>query len=84
MTLRGKLPSQVHCKPVLLHGLLLLVLVGCEDRWHHQNFNGWVSRIVCWRETLRAVLNLLHGQGLGVEGIHIHAVLEGDLLDVAL
>ena len=84
MALRGKLPSHVLRKSVQMHGLLLLVLVGCEDGRHHQNFNGRVSRIIGRWETLAALLNLLHGQGLGVEGIYIHAVLEGDLLDVAL
>jgi hypothetical protein len=61
----------------------LLILIGCEDGGDHQNFNGRVPRIIARWETY-AFLKLFHGQGLSVEGIYVHAVLERNLLDVAL
>ena len=80
-TRRRELPSQVLCKSLQLQ--LLLILIGSEDGGDHQNFNGGVSRIIGGWGTY-AFLKLFHGQGLSVEGIYVHAVLERDLLDVAL
>jgi hypothetical protein len=72
MTRGRQLPPQVLRQPIKIHSLLLLLLVVSEDGGCHQDFNGRVLIIV----GRKAVLDLFHWQGMSVEGIYIHAILE--------